>query len=208
MRHFTLAGGIGLVLAVAGTASASISGYSGAVQQIPSPLNCSPGSLPTGGKVLIWDEQQGVNLSFTLPMDMTVNPSVSTTPTPGPVGGLVDSHFMHFDQFGQAAGSVSFSGQIIGVAFNDFEVDTSDPVLGSFGTVYPTGWAGRGMQSFPFLNSVISISGNTLNFNFDTVSPVYDLDQVRVLTRVVPAPGSAALLGMAGMLAGRRRRRA
>ncbi|MEZ6234035.1 MAG: hypothetical protein R3B68_07585 [Phycisphaerales bacterium] len=197
---------LGCVGAACGTASAAITGGTGATQQISPPANCFPGFLPTGGKVFVWDEQQSVPVTLGLPVDMTVNPSVSTTPTPGAITGLLDAHFMHFDHMGQASGTVTFSGQIVGVAFTDTFLDISDPAVGALGTIYPTGVIDRGMLSLPFLNSVLSINGSTLTYTLDTVSPVLDFDQVRVYTRTVPAPGALGVLGAAGVMVRRRRR--
>lgn len=185
-------------------ASAAITGTTGAAIQIGPPPSCAPFALPTGNQILVWDEQQGVTTTG-LPVDLSINPSNSTSPTAGVIFGLIDSHFVHFDAIGQANATVTFNNPIAGVAYSDNFLDVSDPI-GAFGTVYPTGFAGRGVFSLPFLNSFVDINGNTLTIKLDTISPVYDLDQIRVYTRVVPAPASAALLALAGVAAPRRRR--
>src|SRR5258705_267013 len=74
---------------------------------------------------------------------------------------------------------------------------------GAPGTVYPTGYPFRGLSTLP--PSVFSILGNTLTFNFQTIVPSNFVDQVRVITHTAPAPGSAALLGLAGVACARRR---
>lgn len=186
-------------------AQAAIVGTGGSAVQIPAPPSAMFGAL-TGAPAWCWDEQQSVMVSG-LPVNLSVNPSNSTAPTPGVVNGLVDSHFIHFNDVmnPQTFGSVTFNAPIIGVAYGNFELDASDLASGALGTIYPTGSPMRGVNStFPV--SVVSISGNTIHFDLRVGSAALaDLDQIRVFT-AVPTPGSLALLGVAG-LAGVRRRR-
>lgn len=193
-----------LVLACTGPALAAITGTSGACFQIGAPVSAFPGALPTGNQIFVWDEAQSINIGL-LSADLTANPSNSSAPTPGLVAGLVDSHFVHFDAMGQANGTVTFNNPIAAVMYGDTLLDLSD-FAGSGGTAYPTGFAGRGVFTMPFLNSFVDINGNVLTLKLDTISPVFDYDQVRVFTRLVPAPGSLALLAAGGAVAGRRRR--
>jgi MYXO-CTERM domain-containing protein len=156
--------------------------------------------------VLCWNEQTNVVVSSGVLVDMTVNPSSSTTPTPGVLVGTFNSHFMHWGTLppAGASGTVTFDAPIVAVIFRDQQLDLSDPTFGSFGTVYPTGQFMRGMGNF---GSVVSILGNTLTFNFvGSTAGTIDIEQVRVLTVPVPAPGAAALLGLGGLCVLRRRR--
>lgn len=152
-----------------------------------------------------WNEQQNVNVVNVF-ADMTVNPSMSTTPTPGLVSGPVNSHFIHFTHATvfSVVGDIWFNEPIVGVMFNDTPLDLSD-WLGSGGTTYPTGQVGRGMGG---LNngSQITINGNYMHFNFIDFSPVVEITQVRVLTRAVPAPGALGLAAVGGLFVCRRRR--
>ncbi len=193
------------VAALSGAASAAITGTTGMAFQIGPPPSCVPFALSSTSQVFVWDEQQS-RAVFGLPVDLSINPSNSTGPTPGAISGMVDSHFVHFDAIGQANGTVTFNGPILGVAYSDPFLDVSDPVVGAFGTAYPTFTPMRGMFSLPFLNDFVDINGNVLTFKMDTISPVYDFDQIRVYTQVVPAPGTVALLTAGGLLAARRRR--
>lgn len=185
---------------IAPAASAAVVSVFGAATQIGNPpiANFPPLSGPVA---FVWDEQQGVSVSG-LPCDMTVNPSNSTSPTPGPVFGVLDSHFIHIANFTgtPTIGGVIFNNPIVGVAYDDLFLDVSDPVVGAFGTVYPTGQSGRGMQF-----GIVQINANVLRFDIPAVPGAMDITQIRVYTQV-PAPGAAALAGLGGLMAFRRRR--
>ncbi|MBL9031199.1 MAG: hypothetical protein JNM80_05780 [Phycisphaerae bacterium] len=196
-----------VVLAAAIPASASIIGTTGSAQQIAAPPSCFPGAL-INPLVQVWDEQQGRPSSATL-CDMTVNASIVTTggvgATPGVISGVVDSHFIHYDFPGGPAvsGTVTFSGTIVGVAYQDQFLDLSDG-FGAFGTAYPTGFTTRGWNQV----GSIAISGNTLSFNFvPNAAGLIDPEQVRVFTQPVPTPGTAALAGLGALALIRRHRR-
>ncbi|CAG0968407.1 hypothetical protein PHYC_01108 [Phycisphaerales bacterium] len=191
------------VTALTAPALASISATGlGCVQIAPPAVANFPTLFSNNAEA--WDELQGVAVANVL-CDMTVNPSNSSTPSPGLVSGLVDSHFIHFTH-GTAfmvSGDIWFNDPIVGVMFNDTLLDTSD-WLGSGGTLYPTGQIGRGTS---LLNgSNIMINGNYMHFTLNDFSPVVEISQLRVLTRPVPAPGAAAVAGLGGLLALRRRR--
>ncbi len=192
-------------LALSSLASANILFVTGNTTQIGAPANCSWGLL-TGQNAFAWNERTGVNLS--LAVDMINNPGSSTSPTPGSIGGGPwDSHFIHFDSIPgivQAVGTVTFDAPIAAVIFKANNLDLSDGPAGALGTVYPTGYPFRGLSTTP--PSFFSIVGNTLSFNFSTIVPSNFVDQVRVFTHTAPAPGSAALLGLAGVAFARRRR--
>ncbi len=186
-------------------ANASITSVTGSTVLLGSPpASCGPGAL-TGFTAYAWDEQQNVPLSV-FGVDMTNNPGNSSLPVPGFVSGNFDSHFIHFEPIPGAigvSGTVTFSSTIIAADFRALTLDASDGPLGAFGTTYPTGYPFRGLTS---PNSFFSILGNTLTFNLVVMAPTIDVAQIRVLTHAVPTPGTAALLGLAGLFATRRRR--
>ena len=188
---------------IGSAASGAITGVTGSATWLGSPpVSCVPGAL-TGGTVSAWDEQQNVFNSGVF-VDMVNNPGSSTGAVSGVLAGSFDSHFLHLEDYsgvGPFGGSVTFNGTIVGVIFVNLTLDNTDAVFGSGGTVYPTGYPFRGLNT----QSQFSILGNTLKFNFNAISPVAEVVQVRVLTHI-PAPGGFALLGMGGLLAGRRRR--
>ena len=197
-------------LALAAAASAAITSVSGQAVLIAPPVNATYGSLP-GPPVLCWNEQSGV--SSTALLVNTVGNGTFTGGSYGPTvaGGVFDSHMLHFDAstgVAVAQGSVTFNGNIVGVIYENNLLDISDGPLGFGGTTYATGDPFRSMTSILGTTSY-SVSGNTLNFTlWANSSPAWPnkMVQLRVLTDAVPAPGVAALLGLAG-LAGRKGRR-
>ncbi len=206
MRHFTS----GLVVVVgaavmSGSAMAAITGVAGMGAQVAPPPVADFPTL-TGPFADAWDEQQNVTLpAGGVLVDMFVNGGSMTSgaPTPGVVTGVVDSHFLHqtLGTVPSTSGSVTFSGAILGVIYSDNLLDLSD-FLGAGGTLYPTGQVFRGMNPGGFL----SASGNTLQWNFQSFTGAIEIEQVRVLTRAIPAPGGVCVAAL-GLAAGLRRRR-
>ena len=190
------------------TAQASIVGTTGNILQIAPPVSVNPGALLTNVNAFAFNEQQ--NRTFAGLGDITVNPSVAPPLTPGPWAGLINSHFIHVNPGGTGAiftlnGTVTFNGNIVAVMLSSpgnippANLDATDG-LGAFGTVYPTGFPTRGWNGL----GTIAIAGPTITFN-NVVVQTQGLDQFRVVTQV-PATGSAALLGLAGLVSMRRRR--
>jgi hypothetical protein len=184
-------------------AAASIVTVSGQTTLIGPPIDCSINQL-AGTTAFAWDEQQNVSVTG-LPTDETQNPGGTAAPVFGVLSGVYDSHFLHFQgiPLNNAAGSVTFSGPIVGVIWNNAFLDISDGQAGAPGTIYPTGYPTRGLLAPP--PGVLSVNANVLTFNFQNAFTPNDLVQVRILTQV-PAPGACGLLATAGIFAARRRR--
>ena len=186
-------------------ASASITSVAGQTTLLGSPpVSCVYGAL-NGFNAYAWDEKTNV-LSTGAYMDMINNPANNGTAIPGTISGQFDSHFLHFENVPgviSAQGSVTFSSQIIGVAFFANSLDNTDATFGSPGTIYPTTYAFRGLNAA----SVFAINNNILTFNFAAFTPTQDVVQLRVLTHSVPTPAAASLLGLSGLIAAGRRRR-
>ncbi len=203
MRQWML--GVCSVMVMSGVASAAVSGVTGQGQLIaPPPIADFP--TLTGPLADVWNEQTNVTLPASgILADMLVNGGFmsSNAPTPGVVTGTVDSHFIHFTagSVTQAIGQVVFSAPILAVMYSDLYLDQSD-FLGAFGTTYPTGQPSRGMNS----NGLVVANGNVLDFDFSAFSGAVEIEQVRVLTRAIPAPGALALAGLGGLTLARRRR--
>lgn len=191
------------VLAVASNALASINSTGlSCVQIAPPPVANFPTLFSLNAEA--WDEQQNV-ITTGIMCDMTVNPSNSSTPTPGVVAGLVNSHFIHFTHGSVpfVSGDIWFNEPIVGVIFNDTLLDNSD-WIGAGGTLYPTSLPGRGTNMGQGSN--IAINGNYMHFTLIDVTPVIEISQIRVLTRPIPAPGAVGLAAIGGLVVLRRRR--
>lgn len=188
-----------------GGASAAITGVTGQAINLGSPpISCAVGAL-SGFNAFAWDEQQSRPLG-SLTVDMVNNPGISTAPIGGTLSGIFDSHYIHYEGIPgviNAIGTVSFSQPIAGVIFYNSSLDSTDALLGSFGTTYPTFFPFRDVTTN---SSVFSINSNVLSFNLSTISPVGGVVGIRVLTHTVPAPGAAAVAGLAGLAMMRRRR--
>lgn len=191
------------VAAVALPAAASIIGTTGMVTQIGAPPSAMPGAL-TAFNAWAWDEATNISLG-TMAVDLSTNPSNTFAPVPGFISGLVDSHFIHYDGVPGTVitGTVTFSQPILAVQYRDTNLDLTD-ALATTGTIYPTNLPGRGFFNWTG-SDFIDINGSVLSFQMVGIGAP-DLEQVRVFTRAVPAPGSMALLGLGGLLAARRRR--
>ena len=137
--------------------------------------------------------------------DEVQNPGGSASPTFGTISGVVDSHFLHFqDNIGvNSQGTVTFNNPIVGVIWKNSLLDLTDGSLGALTTIYPTGYFNRGINALPL--AIVSINGNVMTFNLGTNIATGDVAQIRVLTQV-PAPGVCAVLAGAGLMVSRRRR--
>ena len=205
-RNTMTIGGLIATAALSLPASGAILTTTGLVTQIPAPLSCAPAVL-LGNTAWAWDELQGF-ASASLPVDMVNFPGASNgAPIAGNLTGVYDSHFLHLDGAAlifSATGTITFDGPIVGLIFNATSLDNTDIFPGAPGTTYPTFFPNRGLNTTT--PSWVTVVGATMSFNLNTVSPILELGEVRVITRKVPAPGAGALLALSGGLSLRRRR--
>lgn len=199
-------------LAAAGLSASShaaITGVAGMATWLGTPpVNAQQFNL-TGLTAYCWDEQTGVSTAAAM-INLQANGTYSgPTPYTGVLAGTFDSHFIHFDPMsaGVVTGSVTFSGTIVGVLYDESFLTLTDGLFGAGGTTYDTGNPLRSMQASVLGSNVLTINNNVLTFTLMTGVPgqVNRMDELRVLT-VVPAPGAACLLSLAGLAAARRRR--
>jgi len=196
---------LALLTAAASVSSAAITNVSGMTTWLGSPpVACTPGAL-TGFTAYAWDEKQ-TTLFTNLWADETQNPGSNAGAIPGMLNGVYDSHFLHFEPIPGAigvSGTITFAQPIVGVMFINSSLDNSDISAGSPGTVYPTTYPFRGLNSA----STISYSGNVLSYNIFVAVPTLDVAQVRIITHSAPTPGAAATIGLGALGLTRRRRR-
>ncbi len=197
-------------LALVASAHGAIVSVGGQAVQIAPPASAVYTALP-GPPAFCWNEQSGV--SSTALLVNTIGNGVFTGGSWGPTlaAGVFDSHMIHFDASTGVAvvqGSVTFSGNIVAVIYENNLLDISDGLLGAPGTTYATGDPFRSHASALGASSY-TVAGNTINFSLWANSIAAwpnKMAQLRVLTDgTVPAPGAVALLGLA-CLVGRRRR--
>ena len=139
----------------------------------------------------------------------------------GLLGGMIDSHFFHFDPTDNSSAlksvmnqTITFDGLILAVISTNEGLDNTDPTLGAPGTMYPTGNMTRRTGGIAEPDDMFSVSGNTLTIT-SVNSRNFGIDQLRVITQsappaqVVPEPASMSMLaiGLATMTAGYRLRR-
>jgi hypothetical protein len=197
-----------LVFLAAASAQGSIISFTGPAENLtPSPpAFVTPGTdyATVPGNATVWDEQQGVLLT-NVAADMVNNSGSSNAPIPGLISAPVDSHFFHFRGGGGVPpiqGTITFSGFILGVAFDWPTLNNSDAWVAPSGTTYDTAQP-RGID---LISELITINGNVLTFDVAGAPQLLDTAQFRVFTEVVPTPSSIAALALSGILSTRRRR--
>lgn len=195
---------------VAAASNAAITGTTGATTFLGTPpVNAQQFNL-TGVTAYCWNEQSNVTSAATVVNLNSPGTYTGTAPNLGLIGGTFDSHFIHFDPLTAATvvGSVTFNSAIRGVIYNNVLLSLTDSGFGAGGTTYDTGNPLRSMLTNALGANVVSYSGNTINFQLSTGVPgqINRMIELRVLTDVVPTPGTGSV-ALAGLLLAARRRR-
>lgn len=124
--------------------------------------------------------------------------------------GMYDSFLIHFNPNGEGstAGSFTFAGDIVAIIVSNFGASTllndSDGIFGDLDTYTYDTHKGRRTENHDDLTLV---DAKTLSFTLSTGAS--HIDNIRVITAVVPLPASFPLLlaGLGGFAALRRRQK-
>jgi hypothetical protein len=200
------------LLALAGSAHASIASTSGQFTPVAPPPSLALGAMTAPSVGFAIDEQQDV--FYAGPVDVlapTTGTSYTwTTTAPGPLNASVRSHIVHVDylssnpQTSNLTGTVTFAEPIVALIFLNNTLDFSDATLGNAGTIYPTGLGNRG---FAQAQSGLLDTARLLDAYTISLTMGESIDQIRVLTQGVPTPGPLAAIGVAALSLAHRRRR-
>ncbi|MBL8761786.1 MAG: hypothetical protein JNL50_10835 [Phycisphaerae bacterium] len=213
--HRLIVLGVGASALLASVAGAAITGVAGDVQLIATPPDARIDVLTSSDWVRAWDEKQNFTLTAGVIVD-AVSPGLYNEESDlgtfeVGAGTAISSHFIHFDSPGNTAaaatGAVRFSHKILGVIARG---DNGQTLAGRLDrtdylgapTLYSDNVEHRGLE---FSSDWFRISADRLwiEFHFAIEAPG---DYMRVVTEV-PAPGAAALVGIASLVGlGRRRR--
>ena len=200
------------------SARAGILSTTGAAHAVSSsPFDVRQDEWESNTRARVFQESFGVSFKQDIEVDFVDPGHYRNRPQLGQgviEGGVVmNSYLLHQDNKSAAqrrlAGSILFDEEIIGVIVKKTRLQNSDGLLGDGKTTYePTLDLGRGLEMSRGHDSIrISNSRRRLTFNLVTTDA---MDEIRIITRAVavPAPGALALLGLAGLTAIGRRRRA
>jgi hypothetical protein len=220
--------------ATAGNTSGGIANFSGQLSLVPStesPLSFKWGDMANDQSMALYVETTGYTLQSPLMADISGDEGTyhrfnrPAQPFAIPAGTQIDSYFIHqelvgndYNKFASMNFSITFEQPILGVIvggdWHDGELfrttlDDSD-YLGGPGVQYTKNADQRrrgaleGLAYAEFLT--VSDDGYTLTGSLHSRS--VHVDDIRVITMgsVIPTPGSAALLGLAGLIGLKRRR--
>lgn len=221
MKCITIAA-VTLSMLLSCSAWAGITSTTGAVVVSPAPADLREGAAESDTAILAISELQDVLLPQPLPLDITVpgtspfGGNANLSPGSVPAGSRVNSYLLHFDtltdQSVAASGSITFNSAILGILALTDTLHATNGLVGLPGVMYPQGdlrgleleqqpgGTGGGLDSL-----TLSADRRTVSFDLQNVGAV---DQVRVITAVVPEPMSIFLLAIAcGSIAACRRNR-
>lgn len=199
----------------AGVLHAGPISVSGDFTLIAPPTSVLPGALESSTTAWAFAEQQNVTLASDLMVDQLMSGGSAGTIASGTT---INSFFLHFDPVGDqnrpqdvvtVSGSLTFESAIIAVIWggvacancpaSTMYLDTSD-YLGDPGVAYPTGGLGRGLETEDYYSAngtqdfVISADYRTISVSLSAF-PLRS-DQLRIITRPLPEPGTLWLISI------------
>ena len=201
------------------TVHADIISTTGSAQIVEAPESVMRGAWESNTHTRVFQEQSNFTLQSNLGVDISLTGTCASPEDCSPMdiaaGTIVNSYFVHQDAVGRHGhiflhSSITFDQTILGVIVSNANLNASDPVLGALGTLYPTGTDLLRTLDYPQAQDAVTISDDRHTISLDLQTQVA-MDHIRIITAAgpVPAPGSLALLAMAGLTAfGRRARRA
>ncbi|MGH0028927.1 MAG: PEP-CTERM sorting domain-containing protein [Myxococcota bacterium] len=191
-----------LALVVSGPAGSVIVSTSGSLVETTSPISLLEGDTESSTEFVILDEGPTVLSGeiFVNKVGPGLHTGSSGTPIPIATGTLVNTYIVHFDPAGGVitlSGGVTFEPDeiILGIQTHTPWLDGADGIVGDPMTTYPTGLLEfRAFESLPGLDS-LTIDPSLESVSFTLIAEL-GIDQARIVTTVVPEPGTASLLAL------------
>jgi len=213
-----------IVAGLAASASAQVSNFIGNVGLDNAPPSLAMQAYESNSMVSLISERTSHVLADDLVVDASGTGLYDATsllaPSIIPMGKKVDSWILHSDPVGVITswdnsvvlgGGVTFDRKILGVMVMDSTLDASDSEVGAAGTIYSIS-SHRGME-LDLTCPILKYDAFTISADQRSISMIFHTDrngdEIRVITEAlgpVPAPGAAAVMGLAGLMASRRRR--
>jgi hypothetical protein len=205
----------GALDSAASPVSAAIVTTTGSVVISSAPVSTMLGSWESNSKTRLFSEQVNFTLTSSITVDIAAPGGFGSFDDLSefviPAETVIDSYLLHQDAKKKhnnilLRGSVTFDQQIIGVMVSNQTLGDSDEMLGADGTLYPTFALSHRQLDFPAALDLITISEDRKTISFDLQTRRV-LDHIRIITTAtIPGQGSLALLAVAGLSAGVRRR--
>jgi hypothetical protein len=214
-------GSLGLALFANASTLVSTAGQV-AVLAVP-PLNIAVGGLESNTTAYVFQEN-ALTLASPVSTDISMPGTYLTVGslTPGTIaaGTPVDVYMLESQPasapFGGPSyrtyqGSLTFNEPILGIIVKTSGLRSTDTPLGYPGTIYPpmtSTYSGielntPGCKGSKCGNDAVILSANGETVNFDFVTNVSEVDEIRIITAATPEPGGIALtlLGLLPLLA-------